>query len=184
MGHIKTARLGNLFGMMINPARVLKSVLADTKWYLSLIVSGLAFALFFLQTGLDLYRTGEKGFVYVILMLGIGLIYGAIIIPLISIIIWLILKISKVDLTLTQGISIICLSYSAALIYGICGLLFSIFLGWNTAISFGVTGVLWALGPMMYSIRKVSKGKSALSITISTVVGIVVLLSWIVIEKG
>jgi len=184
MEQTKVGRLRNLFGMMVNPARVLKSVLADTKWYFSVIISAAAFSLFFLQTGLDLYRTGQKGFSYVLIMLLIGLLYGAIIIPLIAMIIWLTLKIAKVQMTLGQGISIICLSYSGALIYGISGLIFSLVLGWNTSLIFGVTGVLWALGPMMYTIRQVSNGKRGLSIAISTLVGTAVLFSWFLIGKG
>jgi hypothetical protein len=94
--------------MMINPSKVLKSVLADTKWYFSVLISATAFGLFFLQTGIDLYRTGQKGFFYVLIMLLIGLLYGAVIIPLVSLIIWIVLKISKVQMTINQSISIIC----------------------------------------------------------------------------
>lgn len=184
MERTKVGRLRNLFGMMINPARVLKSVLADKKWYLSMIISAAAFGLFFLQTGLDLYRTGQKGLFFVLIMLLTGLGYGAIIIPVIAVLVWLILKIAKVQMTVGQGISIICLSYSGGLIYGISGLFFSLVLGWNTSLVFGVTGVLWALGPMMYTIRQVSNGKRALSITLSTLIGIVVLVSWVWIGKG
>lgn len=180
----KIGRFRNLFGMMINPAKVLKSVLADTKWFYSVIISAAAFGLFFSQTGLDLYRTGQKGMLYVIMMLVIGIAYGAVVVPVIAILIWLILKIAKVQMTIGQGISVICLSYSGALIYGLSGLVFSLVLGWNTALIFGVTGVLWAMGPMMYTIRQVSNGKRSLSIILSTLVGIAVLISWIFIERG
>lgn len=184
MNQERTGRVRNLFGMMINPARVIKSVLADTKWFYSIIISAAAFGLFFGQTGIDLYRSGQKSFGYVVVMLGAGLFYGAVLIPALAGMIWLILKASKVQLTFGQGVSIICLSYSGALVYGVCGLVFSLVLGWNTSLIFGVTGVLWALGPMMYTIRQVSNGKRALSISISTLVGVLVLLSWIFIERG
>lgn len=180
----KIGRIRNLFGMMINPARVLKSVLADTKWFYSIFISAAAFGLFFSQTGIDLYRTGQKDFLFVLFMLMIGLAYGAIIVPIIALLVWLVLKISKVQMTIGQSISVICLSYSGALIYGLSGLVFSMVLGWNTALIFGVTGVLWAMGPMMYTIRQVSNGKRSLSIVVSTVVGIAVLVSWIFIERG
>ncbi len=55
---------------------------------------------------------------------------------------------------------------------------FSIVLGCNTSIAFGVTGVLWAIGPMMYTIRELTGGNHRLSIPISSLVGVIVLLSW------
>jgi len=81
-------------------------------------------------------------------------------------------------MSLTQAVSVFCLCYSGALIYGLFGLIFSLALGWKTAVAFGVTGVLWATGPMIHTIRRMTEGKTALSIVLSTVAGIAILVSW------
>lgn len=167
-----------IFGMMINPAGVIKKAILNTKWYLSIAISALAFGLFFMQTGLDLFKTGQKGIVYVILTILVGLLYGIIVIPFIASIMWCVLKLAKSDKTIIQTISLFCLSYSGALIYGIIGIAFSLILGWNTAVAFGVTGVLWAIGPMIITIREITGGKNGLSIFISTLSGAIVLISW------
>ena len=167
-----------IISMMINPSSVLKSAVSGVPWFFSLIVSAVAFGLFFLQTGLDLYKTGQKGLGFVILSAGTGAIYGASVIPLLGMIIWCILKLAKSAKTLSWAISSFCLSYSGALIYGISGILFSIVLGWKTSVAFGVTGVLWAIGPMIITIREMTEGKNKMSIPIASVVSGIVLVSW------
>lgn len=166
-----------IIGMMINPAGAIKAV-ASTKWYFSMIVSGLAFGLFFLQTGLDLYKTGQKSMDFVYLSAGTGIVYGAVVIPIVGVFAWLILKTAKVDKSLTWAISSFCLSYSGALIYGLLGILFSLFLTWRTSVAFGVTGVLWAVGPLIVSVREMTKGNTIISILIATLYSSLILLSW------
>lgn len=175
---VKQSLFKTIFGMMINPSGTIKGALLSTKWYLSVGVSALAFALFFGQTGLDLYKTGQKGWDFLLMSGIIGLLYGLIIIPLLGLFIWTLLKLSKGEGTVKETVSVFCLSYSGALIYGLIGMIFSLILGWKTSIAFGVTGVLWAIGPMIITIRNLSGGKNALSIPIATAVGVVVLLSW------
>lgn len=165
-------------GMMINPSGALKNALQSTKWYFSVAISATAFGLLFIQTGLDLYKTGQKGLDFVLISVAAGILYGMLAIPIMGLIIWMILKISKGDKGLKQTISSFCLSYSGALIYGIIGIVFSLFLGWKTSVAFGVTGVLWAIGPMIIAIRELTGGKNVLSIPIATVVSTIVLLSW------
>lgn len=166
-----------VIGMMINPAGAIKAA-ASTKWYFSLIVSGFAFGLFFLQTGLDLYKTGQKGMDFVYLSAGTGLVYGIVVIPLIGIIAWLILKAFKAELGLTSALSTFCLSYSGALIYGLLGTIFSVFLTWRTSVAFGITGVLWAVGPLIVSAREMTKGNVKISIIVATLYSSLILLSW------
>ena len=48
------------------------------------------------------------------------------------------------------------------------GLVFNLFFKWNTSLAFGVTGVLWALGPIMAVFRQLSKGKIAGSVVFAT----------------
>lgn len=178
MGNTKQSLFRTIFGMMINPSGTLKDALLGTKWYLSAAVSALAFALFFGQTGLDLYKTGQKGWDFVLLAGGAGLLYGLLLIPLIGCLIWAVLKLSKGDKKIKETISAFCLSYSGALIYGVLSLICSLALGWKTSVAFGVTGVLWAIGPMIIAIRDLTGGKNALSVPLATAVGAAVLLSW------
>jgi len=167
-----------VFGMMINPADTIKGALSSTRWYVAIGVSALAFALFFVQTGLDLYNTGQKDLSYVLLAGGAGLLYGAIVIPLLGVLVWLPLKATNVQEDVRRTMATFCLSYCGALIYGLLGLGFSLILGWKTAMAFGVTGVLWAIGPMIVGIREMTGGKNALSIPIATVISALVLISW------
>ena len=62
--------------------------------------------------------------------------------------------------------------------YGLLGLLANLLLGWNTALAFGITGVLWALGPMLAAVKELTAGKTWVSIVVSTVCGALVLLGW------
>jgi len=178
MENTKISLLRMLFGMMINPGLTLKNSLVSSKWYLSVAVSAVAFGLFFGQTGFDLYRTGQKEFEFVLLTSAIGLAYGLIVIPITGVFIWAVLKLSKGKRKIKETVSAFCLSYSGALIYGLIGLVFSLALGWKTSVAFGVTGVLWAIGPMIISIKDLTGGRNRLSIPIATIVGIAVLASW------
>lgn len=163
--------------MMISPGSILRSAISGIPWFLSVAVSALAFGLFFLQTGLDLYKTGQKGLEFVIISAATGAFYGLTIIPLLATIIWLILKLAGSDKSIAWAISSFCLSYSGTLIFGVCGLFFSLVLGWRTSIAFGVTGVLWATGPIIVSIRQMN-ANSAFSIPLATLAGVVILFTW------
>ncbi len=174
----KPSMLKIVFGMMINPSGILKSALLNTKWYFSLIVSGVAFGLFFIQTGLDLYKTGQKGLDFLLLSAGVGVIYGVLLIPLIGFVVAGILKISKSEKKVGQIVSLFCLSYSGSLIYGILGIVFSLVLGWKTSVAFGASGILWAIGPTIITIREMTGGKNRLSIPIATIVSGAILVSW------
>lgn len=77
-----------------------------------------------------------------------------------------------------QAVSSFCLSYSGALIYGVLGIAFSLILGWKTSLAFGITGVLWAIGPIIITIRELTGGKNSLSVPIAALVSAVVLISW------
>lgn len=61
---------------------------------------------------------------------------------------------------LGEAVRAFALAYSAALVYVVIGLLFNLFFGWNTAVAFGVTGVLWALGPMIAVLKGMVGGRS------------------------
>lgn len=178
MTNNKPSLFRTIISMMISPASAVKTAVAGTKWYFSLAVSALGFGLFFLQTGLDLYKTGQKGIDFVWLSALSGLLYGIIIIPFLGALAWVILKLLKTEKDLKWAVSSFCLSYSGALVYGILGLLFSMLFGWKTSIAFGVTGVLWAIGPMIIAVREMTGGNNKISIIIVTIFSSIVLLSW------
>ena len=170
--------VSTILSMMVSPAKALKTSVDKIPWYFSLMVSGLAFGLFFFQTGLDLYKTGQKGLGFALLSAGTGVAYGLIVIPLLGLLLWLVLKMTKTDKTMKWTISSFCLSYSGAMIYGILGIIFSLTFGWKTAIAFGITGVIWATGPIVATIREMTKGNTALGVFLATLIGAIVLFTW------
>jgi len=178
MANSKPSLFPVIISMMMSPASSIKYSLSGLKWYFSIVVSSIAFSLFFIQTGLDLYKTGQKGIEFVFISGISGMLYGMLIIPLFGVLAWLILKLSKTDKDIKWSISAICLSYSGALIFGIIGLGFSLFLNWKTSVAFGMTGVLWAIGPMVITIREMTNGAIKTSILLSTIINIIVLLTW------
>lgn len=167
-----------IFNMMLSPGNVLKGAMGKVSWQFSIIVSAVAFMLFFLQTGLDLYRTMQKDMMFVIFTAVKGAVFGLVAIPALAALVWAIARLFKGNKDLKWVISAFCLSYSGALIYCISGICFSLFLGWRTSVAFGITGVLWATGPLMAVIREMTGAKAAISIIISTIVGVIVLFSW------
>jgi|GEM_PF-348722 len=170
--------LHTLISMMLNPTTILKSTLSEIPWFFSLLVSTFAFALFFLQTGLDLYRTGQRQLIFVLKSMAIGAVYGTIAIPFLAVVVWGFFKITRNEKSLFWTISSFCLSYSGALIYGLFGLFFSLVFNWKTAIAFGVTGVLWATGPLITTIREMTRGNTSMGVLFASAIGIVVLVTW------
>lgn len=170
--------IGMIFTMMMNPKAAIDSGLSNFPWFVSVLISSLAFGTFFLQTGLDLYKTGQEAFAYVLIQLALGLAFGAVFIPLVGLLIWPLIKFKKGELKFTESISLACLSYSGTLVYGIVGLIFSLALGWKTALAFGATGVLWSMGPLMVGIRSATKGDTVLAVIITTLVGAAILFAW------
>lgn len=175
---IPVSKIRTVMNMMFSPGTALKNAVAQTPFYFSILVSAVAFGLFFLQTGLDLYRTGQQPIRFVIAIVFVGVAFGAVAVPAISTIIWSISKLFGCEKTVKWAISSFCLSYSGALVYCIIGILTSTFLGWRTAVAFGVTGVLWAIGPMIATIREMIGGKIMVCVMLATLMGTVVLFCW------
>lgn len=177
------SKLRTVMNMMFSPGTALKKAISDTPFYFSLIVSGLAFGLFFLQTGLDLYKTGQQSLVFALSTAFIGALFGMIAVPLISIFIWGVAKPFGSDKSMQWTISAFCLSYSGALVYSIFGIVANLIFGWRTAVAFGVTGVIWATAPMIVTIREMIGGKILLCVVLATVTGSTVLFCWSFIGK-
>lgn len=164
--------------MVINPGEVVKSQMSRVPWPFSLLVSGLSFALFFLQTGLDMLRSGQLEMVSVILITLLGLFYGTAGIALLAVMVWALSQAGERGYNIGWAISAFALGYSATLVYALTGLLFSVVLGWKTAVAFGVTGVLWALRPTLFTIKQMSGDRTAFSVAMSTLCGAILLLGW------
>lgn len=169
--------------MMINPGEVVKNQMAQVPWPFSLLVSGLSFTLFFLQTGLDMMHSGQIGMSTVILITMLGLVYGTAGVALIAAMVWAIVQGSERSYTLDWAISSFALGYSATLVYALLGLIFSLTLGWKTAVAFGVTGVLWALRPTLFTVRQMSGDRIAFSVTLATLCGAILLLGWALLGR-
>lgn len=164
--------------MMINPGGVIKTQLANVPAPLGLGISGSAFTLFFLQTGLDLVRTGRADWLRAAMLAGAGLVYGVVGISLLAILVWVLTRPFRGPQSLGWTIRAFGLAYSATLIYAILGAGFNVVLGWNTSMAFGVTGVLWALGPVNSVIQEMARGKLAVSLLLATICGGALLYGW------
>lgn len=169
--------------MIINPGEVVKNRMTKVPWPYSLMVSGLSFTLFFLQTGLDLLRSGQIEASTVILISMLGLLYGTAGIALLAVMVWALSQAAERNLSMEWAISSFSLGYSATLVYALTGLVFSLALGWKTAVAFGVTGVLWALRPNLFTIRQMSGERTAFSIAMTTLCGAILLLGWALLGK-
>ena len=164
--------------MMFNPGEVLKNSISHIKWPFSLGISMTAFMLFFFQTGLDLLRTGQKSFPFVLLLVLEGALFGIFGVGLLAALAWILAKLFRGDKTLSWVVTAFGLSYCSSLIYGLLGLIAAFVLNWNTSIAFGVTGVLWATGPIISTIREMLRGKMMISIIIATICSSLLLCGW------
>lgn len=169
--------------MIMNPGEAVKDRMSQLAWPYALLVSGTAFTFFFMQTGIDLYRTGNVGLSSVIIISMLGLIYGTLGIAMLASLSWLLSQAGQRNIPLEWAISSFSLGYSATLIYAVIGLLFSMIFGWRTSIAFGVTGVLWALRPNMATIKQMSGDKTGFSIALTTMCGIIILFAWALLGK-
>lgn len=163
--------------MMVNPAGVLKRRLAAVSPVWALFVSGLAFTLFFLQTGLDLHRSGESAGTVAVLA-GVGLLYGTVAVAAIAIFAWLLSQLFGGDKSADWSVKAFALGYSPALIYTSLGLVANLAFGLNTAVVFGVTGMLWALGPIVAAVKEMTGQRTTPSIIIATLCGGLLLFGW------
>lgn len=141
-------------------------------------VSGLTYSLFFLQTGLDQKKAGTKTLVEAFILAIKGLGIGTIGLIGLSCLIFIIMKIFSCKVSLNVLIKSFALSYTTPLISIFLGLLLNIFLDINTALAFGVSGVLWSLNPLFRIIRNYTNDNLNLSLIISTVTGLLILFTW------
>jgi len=171
-------RFIRMFMVVLNPGGLLKSHLKSYSWVWAISVSGLAFMLFFIQTSLDLHRAGETGGGHVVGMAFTGILYGTLGISLFALVAWFLVGSWRKKHTVVWSVKAFGLGYAPALVYTTSGLLANLFLGWNTSLSFGIPGVLWATMPMMAALREMTGGKKLLSLLIALCFGLLVFMSW------
>ena len=168
----------HFFMVMMSPGSIIEGMVGQTSWAAALAVSGLAFALFFFQTGLDKARVSGGGVQGAAILGAAGIFYGTLGVALVGALAWVLSRPFGGQRSLSWVIRAFSVSYSPALIYAGLGLPFNLLLGWNTAVAFGVTGLLWALGPMVSTIRSMTDGRTGVSVVLATVCGGVLLYGW------
>ncbi len=167
-----------IFMLALNPGQLLKNYLQQYPWPFALLISGFAYMLFFVQSGLDLERVGFRGgFIFLSPPL-VGFIYGSAGVTFFALIAWVLTV--AIGNRHSPGFSIKAfgLGYAPALVYSICGIFANIYFGWNTALSFGIPGVLWAARPMMAVLREMTGGKKLFSFILTAVFGLILLAGW------
>lgn len=174
----KPGLLRRIFAIMGSPRTVVASFVEDLAWPAALSVPLLAFALFFLQSGLDLYRIDGCDGVQVVGLAFAGAALGVALVPLLAFFAWIVIRPFDQSRSVGWAVRAFALAYAPALIYGLCGLVANLLFGWNTAVAFGVTGVLWAISPLFAALREMSGDRRRLSLVMATVIGAVVLIVW------
>ncbi|NPV58272.1 MAG: hypothetical protein HPY75_01260 [Actinobacteria bacterium] len=164
--------------MILNPAQAVKGALESVPWVFSLAVSGLAFTLFFLQTGLDMKDAGTASAGKVAGFTFLGLALGTAGVALAAALAWAASRPFGQGRSLEWTVRAFCLAYTPTLIFCAVGLVFNLATGWYTAVAFGVTGALWALYPMLSIVKEMTGEKLWASLLISTFCGGLVLSAW------
>lgn len=171
-------RIGAFLSVTFNPGAVLQHRLSGMAWPLSVLVPAAAFTVFFLQTGLDMWRVGRAGLLKVALLTVAGGVFGTVGIAGIALAAWAFSRLFGSKRSMGWAIGAYALAYGTALVYGVCGLAASLLLGWKTALAFGATGVLWTLRPMMAVNDDLVGRHKALSVLLTVLCGALVLFTW------
>ncbi len=178
------APVRRLFALFLNPLAFASARPGTVGWLALLAVPALAFSLFFLQTGLDRLRAGTLTGFQVLIMAGMGAVYGAAGIVLLALVAWPLLRLLGARQPVPRVLQAFALAYSATLVYAALGLGANLLLGWPTAVAFGVTGVLWSMGPLLTALREMSGGRTGAAALVATVCGALLLLGWAWLSGG
>jgi len=171
----------SLFAVVTNPRVVFQEHIQHIPAPLCLLVSGLAFSLFYLQTGLDIAQPGWRGWLLAGALMALGAIVGTAGVGILALIAWVLTRPFGETQPVGWAVKAFGLAYVPSLIYVLLGLFANVVLGWNTALSFGVTGLLWALGPMIVAIRQMAGGRTGVAVVLATICGALMLSGWALI---
>ncbi len=170
-------------GVMFNPGSVVEAAVGKSPVG-ALAISGAAFALFFFQTGLDVARQTGAGMGAAGVLAAIGAVYGTLGMAVIALVAWVLCLPFKSGHSPLWAMRAFGVAYSPALVYALLGLPFNLLLGWNTALSFGVTGVLWAFSPTMSTLKSMTNGSLGASALYATITGGLLLFGWSFLGAG
>ncbi len=171
-------RFLSMFFVATNPGLLIKKHLTRYPWPWALFVSGAAFTLFYYQTALDLARVEELEAKYTQIMAIKGFLFGTFGVAVLALLGRGLIKKTKRKLSNIESIKAFGLGYAPALIYTASGIAFNRFLSWNTALSFGVPGVLWAIRPMRAALKEMCGGKWFYAFVISALFGLIMFFAW------
>ena len=158
---------------------------ARIAWPLALAIPGIAYMLLSLQAGFDLQRAGVAvDGARLVLLLGKGALLGTAGIALVAVFAYAVLRAVGSAVTAGAAIRAFGVAHAIPLLYAVCGMVLNLAFGWNTALACGVTGLLWALGPLMANLRELSGGKSWLAVALSTLTGGLLLFAWASLGLG
>lgn len=170
-----------LAALMLDPARVLTRSFDGFGPWRALVVSGAAFLLVSLQAALDLHRIDRAADAAMAAILLRGLLIGTLGVAALALFAWAASRLLVRDgaRSAAWAVRAFALGYAPALIYGVFGLALNLGFGWNTAVSCGIAGLLWALGPLFTSIREMGAGRPLLAAGLSTACGGFLLYAWV-----
>ncbi len=179
------ARRGSVWlSALFDPAGLIARHLDGFGVLPALAISGLAFGTISLQAALDLARTSAWDSSALALLVLRGTLLGTAGVALVGVAAWVLSRPFAASQGLGWTVRAFGGAYGNALIYGLFGLALNLFLGWNTAVSCGVTGLLWALGPMFSSLRELTGQRTGLAALLATVCGAAMLSGWVLLGVG
>ena len=178
---LPVGRMKAFWGLFLQPAATTQVAWGNLGWLPALGVSGTAFTLFFLQTGLDVARAGRADLEEVLIFTLLGLSYGTFGVVTLGTVAWLGIRVMGGSAGFALVVQAFAWSYAPTLLYAALGVLANVVLGWNSAVAFGVTGLLWALGPVSATIRYATQGKTMPAVILTTVCGLLMLWGWAIL---
>lgn len=161
---------------LLDPGEIINSEIKSNIPLIGLLISGFSFMMFFILTGLD----NQTEILFPAIK---GLLFGTIGIAFLAVIIWLIVRGLNNGTKLAHVIGSFSLCYTTTMIFTLLGLFLKIILGWNTSVSLGMSGILFAFSPMISVIASFTGGKRFLDVIIITFAGIYVILFWALLNK-
>jgi hypothetical protein len=150
----------------------------------ALAVSGLAFTTISLQAALDLSRTSAWSSSALTFLVLRGALLGTLGVAALALLAWVLSRPFATNQGVSWTVRAFGAAYGNALSYGLFGLALNLFLGWNTAVSCGVTGLLWALGPLFVAVRELAGGRSGVAAVLSSICGGLLLFGWVQFGVG
>jgi len=169
---------GLLLGMAVNPAAALDRGLAGGPAARGLTVAALAFAAFFAQTARDAARWQGGGLADALGLALLGALFGVAGVALAALAGWLVSTLLGAGRGLRWTVAAFGMAYAPLLVYALCGLACNLLFGWNTAVAFGASGLLWSVRPLAAVCAALTGGRLWAGAVLSTLCGGAMLLGW------